>query len=69
MERHLGTGLTAYPEAAGVRLKDPDVIIFVEVRDDFIFMVRGQRSGMGGFPLGCQDSVLLLISGGFDSSV
>ena len=24
---------------------------------------------MGGFPLGCQDSVLSLISGGFDSSV
>ena len=32
-------------------------------------MVRDQRDGLGGFPLGCQDSVLSLISGGFDSSV
>jgi len=69
VERHLGAGLNAQTEAAGVRLKDPDITVLIEVRDDFVFMVRDQRSGMGGFPLGCQDSVLSLISGGFDSSV
>lgn len=69
VERHIGAGLNTQTEAAGVRLKDPDIKVLIEVRDDSVFMVRDQRSGMGGFPLGCQDSVLSLISGGFDSSV
>ena len=69
VERYLGAGLNAQTEVVGVRLKDPDVTVLIEVRDDFVSMVRDQRSCMGGFPLGCQDSVLSLISGGFDSSV
>jgi tRNA uracil 4-sulfurtransferase len=69
VERHVGAGLNSQTEAAGVRLKDPDVTVLIEVRDDWVFMVRDQRDGLGGFPLGCQDSVLSLISGGFDSSV
>jgi thiamine biosynthesis protein ThiI len=69
VERHVGAGLSAQTEAAGVKLKGPDVTVLLEVRDDSVFMVRDQRDGLGGFPLGCQDSVLSLISGGFDSSV
>jgi thiamine biosynthesis protein ThiI len=69
VERHIGAGLNAQTEAAGVKLKGPDVTVLIEVRDDSVFMVRDQRDGLGGFPLGCQDSVLSLISGGFDSSV
>ena len=68
-ERHVGAGLNVQSEAVGVRLKDPDVIVLIEVRDDSVFMVRDQRDGLGGFPLGCQDSALSLISGGFNSSV
>jgi len=69
VERHVGAGLNSRTEAAGVRLKGPDVTVLIEVRDEHVFMVRDQRNGLGGFPLGCQDSVLSLISGGFDSSV
>lgn len=69
VERHVGAGLNVQTEAAGVRLKNPEVTVLIEVRDDSVFMVRDQKLGMGGFPLGCQDSVLSLISGGFDSSV
>ncbi len=69
VERHVGAGLNSQTEAAGVRLKNPDVTVMIEVRDDSVFMVRDQKQGMGGFPLGCQDAVLSLISGGFDSSV
>ena len=69
VERYVGAGLNTQTEAAGVRLKDPDVTVLIEIRDDSVFMVRNQRIGIGGFPLGCQDSVLSLISGGFDSSV
>jgi thiamine biosynthesis protein ThiI len=69
VERHDGAGLNTQTEAAGVRLKDPKVTVLIEVRDDSVFMVCDQRDGLGGFHLGCQDSVLSLISGGFDSSV
>ncbi len=69
VERHVGAGLNSRTEAAGVRLNKPDITVLIEVRDDSVFMVRDQRDGLGGFPLGCQDSVLSLISGGFDSSV
>ncbi len=69
VERHVGAGLNAQTEAAGVRLRDPDITVLIEVRDDSVFMVRDQRDGLGGFPLGCQDSLVSLISGGFDSSV
>ena len=69
VERYVGAGLNNQTEAAGVRLKNPDVTVLIEVRHDSVFMVRDQKNGMGGFPLGCQDSVLSLISGGFDSSV
>ena len=69
VERHIGAGLNTQTEATGVKLKGPDVTVLIEVRDDSVFMVRDQRDGLGGFPLGCQDSVLSLISGGFDSSV
>ena len=69
VERHVGAGLNSQTEAAGVRLNNPDITVLIEVRDDSVFMVRNFRQGLGGFPLGCQDSVLSLISGGFDSSV
>lgn len=69
VERHVGAGLNGQTEAAGVRLKNPDVTVMIEIRNDTVFIVRDQKDGIGGFPLGCQDSVLSLISGGFDSSV
>lgn len=69
VERFVGAGLNARSEAAGVKLKNPDVTVMLEIRDDWVFIVRDEKVGIGGFPLGCQDSVLSLISGGFDSSV
>lgn len=69
VERHVGAGLNVRTEAAGVKLVKPDVTVLLEIKDDSVFIVRDQKKGLGGFPLGCQDSVLSLISGGFDSSV
>ena len=48
VERHVGAGLNAQTEAAGVRLRDPDITVLIEVRDDSAFMVRDQRDGLGG---------------------
>jgi len=69
VERFVGAGLNQQTEAAGVKLVDPDVTVAMEIRDNAFYMVTGQHKALGGFPLGCQDSVLSLISGGFDSAV
>ncbi len=69
VEKYVGGGLNQHTATAGVKLKNPDITVALEIRDNFFYVVRDQKNGMGGFPLGCQDSVLSLISGGFDSSV
>jgi thiamine biosynthesis protein ThiI len=69
VERFIGAGLKAGTAASGVSLHAPDVVVNLEVRDDEVFVVDAALDGIGGFPLGTQDSVLSLLSGGFDSAV
>ncbi|MCB1672962.1 MAG: tRNA uracil 4-sulfurtransferase ThiI [Gammaproteobacteria bacterium] len=69
VERHVGAILLKQTEAAGVRLTNPEVTVQLEIRQDHVHVVEQQQSGIGGFPLGSQDPVLSLISGGFDSAV
>lgn len=69
VERFVGAGLNQQVESAKVKLVNPDITVAMEIREDSLFMVKQLKHGLGGFPLGCQDSVLSLISGGFDSAV
>jgi thiamine biosynthesis protein ThiI len=69
LERYVGGGLNQRTAAAGVRLKDPDVVVKLEIKFDRLFVVQQQRPGLGGYPLGTQDEVMTLVSGGFDSTV
>ncbi len=69
VERYVGGGLNQNTEAAGVRLKEPDVVVRLEVRDDRVHIVDETYAGLGGFPIGSQEGVLSLVSGGFDSTV
>ncbi|MCV6614376.1 MAG: tRNA 4-thiouridine(8) synthase ThiI [Cellvibrionaceae bacterium] len=69
IERYVGGGLNQHSEAAGVRLKNPDITVQLEIKDNQLYVVEDRRPGLGGFPLGTQDPVLSLISGGFDSTV
>ncbi|GAA5315774.1 MAG: tRNA 4-thiouridine(8) synthase ThiI [Candidatus Pelagadaptatus aseana] len=69
VERYVGGGLNQYSEALGVRLKNPDITVMLEIRGDQLYVIEEQIAGLGGFPLGSQDPVLSLISGGFDSTV
>jgi thiamine biosynthesis protein ThiI len=68
-ERYIGGGLNQHTEALGVKLKGPDVTIKLEINNQKIFFIDVRHEGLGGFPLGSQESVLSLISGGFDSGV
>ena len=69
VERFLGAGLLERVESAGVKLKNPDVRVELEIKNDRYFMVRRRLDGLGGYPMGTQGQVLSLISGGFDSTV
>ncbi len=69
LEREVGGYLLAHTQSAGVKLKTPDVQIMLQVHHDRLFVVTRRREGMGGYPLGTQENVATLISGGFDSCV
>ncbi len=69
IERSVGAHLMRHCAAAGVDLTRPDVTVRLDIRDDRLFVVEQEYPGLGGYPLGTQDPVLSLISGGFDSSV
>jgi thiamine biosynthesis protein ThiI len=69
VERYVGGGLNVHTEAAGVKLKNPDITVKLEITQDELFVVETLKQGLGGYPLGSQDPVLSLISGGFDSTV
>ena len=69
VERQVGAWLLKHTDAAGVNLKQPDERVELEVRRSKLFILGRTWPGMGGYPLGTQEPVLSLISGGFDSSV
>ncbi len=69
LERYVGGGLNQAVESAKVKLTKPDVTINVEVNGELLNQIIARYKGLGGFPLGTQEDVLSLISGGFDSGV
>jgi len=52
-----------------VDLTNPEITVKVTVIDDLAFLVSDRVEGVGGLPIGTQEPVLCLISGGFDSVV
>jgi thiamine biosynthesis protein ThiI len=68
-----GSAVAAAAAEAGrdpaVDLDDPDRAFFVEIREREAFVFTEKRPGPGGLPLGSQDRLVALISGGIDSPV
>ena len=52
-----------------VDVRNPDVIVRVEIRENEAFVHAGQEKGAGGIPYGSSGRGLLLLSGGIDSPV
>ncbi|GGM54289.1 thiamine biosynthesis protein ThiI [Halarchaeum rubridurum] len=52
-----------------VDLDDPDLTFGVECRDARAFVYLEERDGPGGMPLGTQEPLVALVSGGIDSPV
>lgn len=69
LERFVGGTLLGLCETGGVSLREPDVTVKLEVRGDLLYVVNARYEGLGGYPIGTQEPVLSLISGGFDSTV
>ena len=67
VERALGGRL--YPLSDGVDLTNPEVKIELEIVDKTVFYILEKIKGPGGLPVGIEGKILLLFSGGFDSSV
>ncbi len=63
-----GRILDAYPHLA-VDVKNPDVTVTVEVRQDSAYIHSGNKKGAGGIPVGTSGQAMLLLSGGIDSPV
>lgn len=68
-ERYIGGGLNQHIQSAKVKLTDSEVTVRIEIEYDHVMLVRQRFEGIGGYPIGTQEDVLSLISGGFDSGV
>jgi thiamine biosynthesis protein ThiI len=60
--------LNAFPHLR-VEVRKPDVIAFVEIREQYAFLHGNQTKGAGGLPVGTAGDAAILISGGIDSPV
>ncbi|MBF0785087.1 tRNA 4-thiouridine(8) synthase ThiI [Muribacter muris] len=69
VERYVGGGLNQHIESANVRLTHPDVTVRIDIDHDKMLLIKARHEGLGGYPIGTQEDVLSLISGGFDSGV
>ncbi|MFT4928885.1 MAG: thiamine biosynthesis protein ThiI [Phenylobacterium sp.] len=67
--QYVGGGLNQNIPTSKVQLKNPQVTVKLEIKDDDLYIIKKSYKGIGGFPLPTQEDVLSLISGGFDSGV
>ncbi|MBR1611623.1 MAG: tRNA sulfurtransferase, partial [Methanobrevibacter sp.] len=68
MAAHCG-GVVRNVVLAPVDLTNPDLTIFVEVREGDTYIFHEKIRGPGGLPLGTQGKVIVLLSSGIDSPV
>ena len=69
VERYVGSQLRQQCGAAGIDLRHPEVEVRFEINGQRLFIEYERHQGIGGYPLGSIEQVLVLMSGGFDSSV
>ena len=68
MAAHCG-GVVRNVVMAPVDLTNPDLTIFVEIRENDAYIYHEKIRGPGGLPLGTQGKVVVLLSSGIDSPV
>lgn len=63
-----GAILSKFPHLK-VDVRNPDILVTVEIREKFAFIRGNQTKGAGGMPTGTAGKSAILISGGIDSPV
>ncbi|MGK2946626.1 MAG: tRNA uracil 4-sulfurtransferase ThiI [Candidatus Malihini olakiniferum] len=69
VERYVGGRLNQCIESTLVNLTTPQVKVNLEIEQNRLILIKDRYEGIGGFPIGTQEDVFSLISGGFDSGV
>ncbi len=73
IEREGGSTVAETATEAGfepsVDLDEPEFTFYVECRDEDAYIFLERRTGFGGLPLGTQEPLVALVSGGIDSPV
>ncbi len=52
-----------------VDVHNPDIVLKIEIREDYTYLYHQEYLGSNGYPVGIQGKGLLLLSGGIDSPV
>ncbi len=63
-----GAILSRFPHLK-VDVRNPDILVTIEIREKFAFIRGNQTKGAGGMPTGTAGKASILISGGIDSPV
>ena len=69
INQHVGGAIFDAIDYAKVSMKNPDVTLRIEVRQDGIYLMSEVIKGMGGLPVGSSGKGMLMLSGGIDSPV
>ncbi len=67
---HIGGEILSKNQKLKVDIKNPEHMLFVDIRENGkTYVYSNSIKGVGGIPVGCSGSGLLLLSGGIDSPV
>lgn len=69
MNREIGGHVLSNTENLTVNVKQPDVHLRIEIREQATYITFKDVKGAGGLPVGSSGRAMLMLSGGFDSPV
>lgn len=69
LSRQVGAYLLKNAKSLKVDVKNPDILINIEIRKEGVYIYKNGIKGMGGYPTGTLGKALLMLSGGIDSVV
>lgn len=69
VNRQVGGYVKGNVEGLEVALKQPDIELKLEIRDNGVYIMCETIEGMGGLPVGTSEKAMLMLSGGLDSPV
>ncbi len=69
LAREIGAVILESCSKIEVNVREPEVVVRVEIRERAAYIYAGMHKGAGGMPVGTNGKGLLLLSGGIDSPV